>query len=157
MTVSIFHTYTFEDVITIAQGVPELDLLDGSTINNFGGTSRHELNAVFRRWNKGLGMFGSLNWNSPTEVVGAASDGGDLDFSGVLRADYRISYDLGYSGAIMQRAPWLRETRVAIGVDNIFDDRINVEDGNGDTPLRFQQDLIDPIGRSFEIEIRKRF
>jgi hypothetical protein len=46
---------------------------------------------------------------------------------------------------------------VSIGIDNLFDAQQRVTDSNGDVPLRYQPLLIDPVGRSFEIELRKIF
>ena len=42
-------------------------------------------------------------------------------------------------------------------MDNIFNIRQDVIDGAGVTPLNFQQNLIDPLGRNIEFSIRKRF
>lgn len=155
--VSFYHTWVLEDSLVIRDSLPELDLLDGSAIGDNGGTSAHQLNLSYRRWNNGLGISSRLRWQSPTDVDGALTGGSDLEFSDPWIAEFRMSYDLGFSGAVMQRAPWLRDTRLSFDVENIFDQRIKVTDENGETPLRFQPDLIDPIGRTFEIEIRKRF
>ena len=57
----------------------------------------------------------------------------------------------------MRKAPWLRGTRISFGVDNLFDDRIDVRSRAGDTPLNYQPDLIDPVGRRVEVSIRKLF
>ena len=155
--ISLYHTWVIEDSILIREGLPELDLLNGSAIGDEGGTPAHQLTLSFRQWNKGLGMFARLNWQSATEVDGSIAGGSDLQFSELTTIDMRLAYDLGFSGGIMKRAPWLRETRVAIGVDNLLNDRIEVRDANGGIPFRYQPDLIDPFGRVFEVEIRKRF
>ncbi|NNU15098.1 TonB-dependent receptor [Parvularcula sp. ZS-1/3] len=157
MGITLTHTWVLEDELVIAAGLPTLDLLNGSAIGQNGGTAAHQLTASLRRWNKGLGVFSRVNWQSGSEVDGSLTGGSDLSFSQTLIADVRMGYDLGYSAAIMQRAPWLRNTRISVGVDNIFDSRIDVENPDGETPLRYQRDLIDPLGRVFELEIRKRF
>ncbi|NRA29128.1 MAG: hypothetical protein HRU11_02620 [Parvularculaceae bacterium] len=155
--ISLFHTWVLEDTILIREGLPELDLLNGSAISDTGGVSAHRVELSYRRWNKGLGVFARTSWRSSTEVRGDLTGGDDLKFSDLAVSNIRLAYDLGYSGAVMQRAPWLRDTRVVFGVDNMFNARVEVRDGNGDIPVRFQPDLIDPLGRVFEIEIRKRF
>jgi hypothetical protein len=42
-------------------------------------------------------------------------------------------------------------------VTNLFDARQKVTDQNGLVPLRYQPYLIDPTGRSFQVEFRKLF
>ena len=53
--------------------------------------------------------------------------------------------------------PFLKGSRIGFAVDNLFDTRQRVTDSAGAVPLRYQPFLIDPIGRSFEIEFRKVF
>ena len=45
--------------------------------------------------------------------------------------------------------------RVSVGVENIFDQRLKVRDGLGETPLSYQPDYLDPLGRTFRISLRK--
>jgi iron complex outermembrane receptor protein len=42
-------------------------------------------------------------------------------------------------------------------MNNVFDARQVVVDETGTVPLRYQDYLIDPVGRFFEIELRKLF
>ena len=42
-----------------------------------------------------------------------------------------------------------------LGVENIFDQRLKVRDGLGETPLSYQPDYLDPLGRTFRISLRK--
>jgi len=53
--------------------------------------------------------------------------------------------------------PFFKNTRVTLGINNLFDARQQIVDGSGDVPLRFQPYLVDPTGRFFEIEFRKLF
>ncbi|MCQ8186614.1 TonB-dependent receptor plug domain-containing protein [Parvularcula maris] len=157
MGVTITHNLTIEDEVLIADGLPKLDLLNGSALGQNGGTPQHEVAISFRRWNKGLGMFVQGRWQSGTEVSGALTGGDDLDFASITDTDVRLSYDLGYNQSLMAAFPFLDNTRIAVGIDNLFDSRPTAETPDGQVPLRFQEDLTDPLGRTFEIELRKRF
>ncbi|HAD84351.1 MAG TPA: hypothetical protein DCG71_05850, partial [Brevundimonas sp.] len=55
----------------------------------------------------------------------------------------------------VSRYPWLKGARVSVGVENIFDQRLEVRDGLGNTPLSYQPDYLDPLGRTFRISLRK--
>ena len=54
-------------------------------------------------------------------------------------------------------ASWLKDTRLSVGVLNVFNERQQVRDAVGSTPLRYQPGYRDPIGRTVEIELRRSF
>jgi hypothetical protein len=51
----------------------------------------------------------------------------------------------------------LKNFRVSLRADNVFDGQRRVTDANGDTPLRYQPLLLDPTGRYLGIDLRKIF
>ena len=157
---SLFHTWRFTDTILIRDGVPELDLLNGSATGSSGGVPRHLLEARAAINKNGLGARVSANWQSGTDVLvnpGGAPANDDLHFSGLTTVNLRLWADLGQRFDLVRKAPWLRGTRISFGVDNLFDDRIDVRSRAGDTPVNYQPDLIDPVGRRVEVSIRKLF
>ena len=157
---SLFHTWRFSDTILIRDGVPELDLLNGSATGSSGGVPRHLLEARAAINKNGLGARVSANWQSGTDVLvnpGGAPANEDLHFSGLTTVNLRLWADLGQRFDLVRKAPWLRGTRISFGVDNLFDDRIDVRSRAGDTPVNYQPDLIDPVGRRVEVSIRKLF
>jgi len=44
-----------------------------------------------------------------------------------------------------------------VSIDNIFNTRQTVTDGTGGTPLRYQPDYLDPLGRTISVSFRKLF
>jgi hypothetical protein len=52
---------------------------------------------------------------------------------------------------------WSRSMRLSLNVYNATNDRQEVRDSFGDTPLRYQAAYRDPVGRMIEIELRKVF
>lgn len=160
LQLSLFHTWRFTDSILIREGVPELDLLNGSATGSSGGVPRHQLEARAAVNRFGLGARISANWQSGTDVLvtpGGAPSPDDLRFSSLTTVNLRLFADLGQRWSLMRKAPWLRGTRVSVGVDNLFDDRIDVTDRAGTTPINYQPFLVDPIGRRVEVSIRKLF
>lgn len=158
LQLSLFHSWRFTDTILIRDGVPELDLLNGSATGSAGGTPRHLVEARAGLNKNGLGARLSLNWQSGTEVrvdPGGPPSNDDLSFSSLTTVNLRLFADLGQRWSLVRKAPWLRGTRVSVGIDNIFDDRIDVRDRSGATPLNYQSDLMDPIGRRVEVSVRK--
>jgi len=53
--------------------------------------------------------------------------------------------------------PFLRGTRLTFSVTNLFNERVRVTDALGETPVSYQPDYLDPLGRSVRISIRKSF
>ena len=65
--------------------------------------------------------------------------------------------DLGQQQGLVRRFGWLKGARVSVSVSNIFDSRLRVRDDSGGTPLNYQGDYLDPLGRAVRIGFRKLF
>jgi hypothetical protein len=160
LQLSLFHTWRFTDTILIRDGVPELDLLNGSATGSSGGVPRHQLEGRLAINKSGLGARISANWQSATEVdvnPGGAPDPADLRFSDLATFNLRLFADLGQRWSLVRRAPWARGARISLGIDNLFDARLAVRDASGATPITYQPDLVDPVGRRIELSVRKIF
>ncbi|UZW54209.1 TonB-dependent receptor [Sphingobium sp. JS3065] len=161
LSFSLYHTWHFTESILIAPGVPKLDLLNGDATGSSGGQPRHELNARVGYTNNGLGARLGVDWESGTHVDGALSGtpGGAsrLNFGSLATVDLRLFANLGQMPSLVKRHPFLRGTRVSIGIDNLFNQRREVTDANGMTPVRYQPGYLDPIGRAVTISFRKLF
>ncbi len=161
LQLALYHTWRLEDSILIRDGVPELDLLNGSAVGNRGGRPRHEIEFQSGFTKNGLGARVSVNWQDGTSVrgvtSGAAGSTGDLFFSDLATVNLRLFADLGQQRALVRDNRWLRGTRVTLSVDNLFDSRLDVRDATGATPIGYQPDLLDPLGRSVRLSVRKLF
>ena len=157
---SLFHTWKLEDSILIREGVPELDLLNGSATGSRGGVPKHEIQARAGINKSGLGARLTLNWSSGTEVrvdpAGAESPD-DLRFSSLGTINLRLFADLGQQRRLVEAHSWLRGARVSLNVENLFDARLQVRDRADVQPIAFQADLLDPVGRRVEVSFRKIF
>ena len=161
LQLSVFHTWNFQNEISIRPGVPVLDLLNGSAVGNQGGAPRHQIEMRAGAGRRGFGGRFSVNWQSGTSVLvdptGVTQSANDLFFSPRTTANLRLFVDLGQRQEILTKIPWLRGSRVSLNVDNIFNDRINVRDRSGAEPLGFQRDQLDPLGRTVSLSFRKLF
>lgn len=153
--VSLYHTYRIQDEITIRDGLPVLDLLDGAAIGARGGQSRNEVQLQMGAFKSGMGGFLNANWKESTRINGGASPDDDLSFSDLTTVNLNLFADLSSRENLVSRYPWLKGARVSVGVENIFDQRLKVRDGLGETPLSYQPDYLDPLGRTFRISLRK--
>lgn len=152
---SLYHTYRIQDEITIRDGLPVLDLLDGAAIGARGGQSRNEVQFQAGLFKSGMGGFLNANWKESTRISGGSSPTDDLSFSDLTTVNLNLFADLSSRQTWVAKYPWLKGARVSIGIDNIFDQKLDVRNGLGETPLSYQPDYLDPLGRTFRISLRK--
>jgi len=153
--VSLYHTYRIQDEITIRDGLPVLDLLDGAAVGARGGQSRNEIQFQAGLFKSGMGGFLNANWKESTRVSGGADASDDLSFSDLTTVNLNLFADLSSRQTWVAKYPWLKGARVSVGIDNIFDQKLDVRNGLGETPLSYQPDYLDPLGRTFRISLRK--
>ena len=154
LTLSVTHTVNLADTVTIRPGL-ELDYLRGDAVGTFGGRPRHEVEAQAGWANNGLGARLSGNWRSGTRVENF--DGNSLRFSHLATFDLRLFANPGERFGLVARHPWLRGTQVRLELKNMFDSKPKVRDAAGLVPTSYQSDLLDPLGRTISISIRKLF
>ena len=161
MTFSVYHTWHLRESILIAPGVPSLDLLGGDATGSSGGQPRHEIEARVGYMNNGIGARLGIDWESGTHVDGAltgtAGGSSRLNFGSLATANLRIFANLGQVQGLERKIPFLRGARVSFNIDNIFNQRRDVTDATGATPLRYQPGYLDPLGRTVSVSFRKLF
>ena len=74
-----------------------------------------------------------------------------------MTVNLRLFAELGQQRSLVRKHRWLRGTRVSLSVNNLFNDRLNVTNAAGETPIGYQPAYLDPLGRSVQISIRKLF
>ena len=154
LSFSLTHQLNLVDEVRIAEGVPKLDYLDGEPVGQFGGRPRHEIQFESGYYNNGYGARLQGNWRSGTTVE---SSTGDLKFSPYFDLDLRLFANLGENFDLVSKHPFFRGSSLRLDVDNIFDNRPKVRDATGATPLSYQPDRLEPIGRTIGITFRKLF
>ena len=155
---ALYHTWNFTNRVTVADGGPVLDLLNGDATGNSGGAPRHQLEGQAGYSNNGLGARLSVNYQSGTHVNGGtAASPTTLDFGGLTTANLRLWADPGQRLDLLKKAPWLRGARVSLSIDNLFNQRQRVTDQTGAVPIGFQPAYMDALGRTVRLSVRKLF
>jgi hypothetical protein len=154
LTFSLTHQLNLVDEVTIAPGIPRLDYLDGEPVSSLGSRPRHEVQFESGYYNNGYGARLQGNWRSGTTVE---STSGDLRFSPYFDLDLRLFANLGENFDLVSKSPFFRGASIRFDVDNVLNTRPKVRDASGNTPLSYQPDLLQPIGRTFGITFRKLF
>lgn len=154
---AVYHTIHLRESVLIYDGGPTLDLLEGDAIGSSGGQSRHEVQAQAGITHNGLGARLSANWQSATTVNGGVNGSTTLHFSDLATVNLRLFANLGQQEALVKKWSFLRGSRLTVAINNLFNSRQDVRDSAGDTPISYQPDYLNPLGRSIRISFRKQF
>lgn len=153
--VSLYHTIKLTDTVFIRPGVPELDLLNGSATGNGGGSNRNLVELDGGVFYKGMGARVSAKYDSGSTVVGGSA--GDLKFGDLATFNLRFFMDFNQQPKMTKSLPFLKNSRLRLSVDNLFDAQRKITDANGIVPINYQPGYTDPLGRYIELEWRKSF
>lgn len=157
LQLGLFHTIALTDKVVIRDGLPELDLLDGSATGSRGGSPRHQVELRAGVIRDGIGIRVNADWNSATTVRGGATSSETLRFDDFATVNLRLFATFGPQFKFARDNRWLLGTRITLSVDNLFDNRLKVTDATGATPLGYQGALLDPQGRTIRLNLRKMF
>jgi hypothetical protein len=155
--IDFYYTLQIEDAVVLREGSSALDLLDGDAIDPRGARSRHEIEVQVGASKRGLGARMSATWRSATAIVGIGDRDDDLRFSDYGTINLSLFANLADRFGGPDAPDWLKGTRISVGVTNILNERPDVRDRLGVTPLNYQSPYFEPIGRSVSIAIRKVF
>ena len=89
-----------------------------------------------------------------TFLEGGGPAGEDLEFSDFTTVNLRLFADLG-AQPMAREHTWMRGARATLSIDNLFDERQEVRSSAGTTPISYQPDLMDPVGRTVRLTLRK--
>jgi hypothetical protein len=154
LTFSLTDQINLVDEVEIGPGVPKLDYLNGEPVSSLGGRPRHEVQFETGYYNNGYGARLQGSWRSGTTVK---SSTGDLKFSPFFDLDLRLFANLGENFDLVAKHPFFRGASIRFDAGNIFNNRPKVRDSSGATPLTYQPDLLEPVGRTFGVTFRKLF
>jgi iron complex outermembrane receptor protein len=148
------HTWALENKRLAREGLPEQDLLAGGA-GTGSGLSRHNVQGRIGLAYNGSGAQLTTNWKGRTRITaGTTADPNDLVFSPLLRLDLSAFANLG---TVFPGTPLLAGSRVTLAVENMLDSKQRVRDEAGITPLRYQPYLINALGRTVSLSLRKTF
>jgi len=156
-----YHTWHWKDEILVREGVPVLDLLNGSATGNRGGQPRHELEMQAGAFKSGLGARLTVNWQSGTKVRGLPTGPGgtvsDLRFAAYSTVNVNLFANLADRFGGPEAPDWLKGARASIAINNLLNSRPRVRDEAGSTPLSYQPAFLEPLGRFVSFSLRKVF
>jgi hypothetical protein len=152
---NLTHAIELDNEILIATGLAPLDQLDGQATGAF-GQPRHSSRLEAGLFGKGMGLRLSGIYTGETRIDGSGLPGStDLFFDDIVTFNLRIFANMGEVTG--KNEGFLKDFRVSLIADNLFDAQRRVRDGSGATPINYQPFLIDPVGLYLGFDLRKLF
>lgn len=156
-----YYTLRLEDEILLREGAPAIDLLNGAAVDVRGGRPVHQLEFQAGAFKGGLGAQVTAIWQSGTDVsglpAGPGGTAGDLRFSPYGTVNINLFANLADRFGGPKAPEWIKGTRISLGIVNLLDQRPEVRDGAGATPINYQGAYLNPIGRLISFSLRKVF
>lgn len=154
LSANFTHTWALTNKRLAREGLPAQDLLSGG-VGLGNSLPRHTVQGRFGLGHNGIGAAVTYNWRSRTRITaGTAADPNDITFSPLLRLDLSAFANMG---TLFPSSSMLKDSRITLGVDNILDAQQKVRDEDGITPLRYQPYLMNALGRTVSLSLRKMF
>jgi hypothetical protein len=150
---NLTHTIELANEILIAPGFQPLDQLDGQATGAF-GLPRHSSRLEAGLFGKGVGFRLSGIYTGKTRLEGAVGTS-DLFFDDIVTFNLRIFANMGEVTG--KNEGLLKDFRVSLVADNLFDAQRRVRDGAGNTPVNYNPFVIDPLGLYLGLDLRKLF
>lgn len=150
---NLTHTIELQNEILIAAGLQPLDQLDGDATSAF-GQPRHSSRLEAGLFGKGVGFRLSGIYTGTTRLDGAVG-ASDLFFDDIATFNLRVFANMGEVTG--KNEGFLKDFRVSLVADNLFDAQRRVRDSTGETPINYQPFVIDPLGLYLGIDLRKLF
>jgi hypothetical protein len=159
LQLSFFHTWWLVDRQQLSPGGLVLDYLRGDAGPGATGQPRHQLELDANLSRGAIGAQFTGRWQSRAlingQMAGAASE--HLTQSPLSVFDLKLFAGGGAQGPPLLRAPVLRGALLTLAIDNVLNSRPRVRDGAGATPIAYQPDYLDPLGRVVRISLRRLF
>jgi len=155
LQISAGLTWLFTSTLIATPGGTRIDLLSREAVG-FGalGQPRRRLDTSVSYTERGLGARFSLQSRGMSFVEADGKNENVLRFAPLTSLSIRAWIQ---GERITRRLSVMRGTRISVVALNVTGARNRVADMFGTTPLRYQEAYRDPIGRSVELEVRKRF
>lgn len=153
--VALYDNWRLSDRLTLSEGSQPIDLLRGEVLGDGLRTPRHSLEAQISGTHHGFGLRANTVWRTSQTVAPGLS--GQLHFAEPVTTNLRLFFFPAEQEKLARTMPWLKGVRFLLAIDNLFDQSVTVRNGSGVVPAAYQRGLLDPLGRSFRLSIRKTF
>ncbi|HEY9090723.1 hypothetical protein [Parasphingorhabdus sp.] len=151
---SVSHGWLLRSDLLTRPGIPPIDRLSGDT-----GQSRHQVRFQLTVGRSGVGGVVSGSWQSGFRLRSPANPGSARDFhhKAVTTMNLRLFAEPDRLFSTSQKPSWLSDLNISFDIRNLFDSYRQVVLSNGSIPAGYRRYDINPLGRTAQVSLRKRF
>lgn len=155
ISLTVNHSWELESLLTTDPQLPPLDRLGGA-----GGQPRHLISMQLMASRSGLGTILSGQWQSVARIdnPAIADAAGNLRFSALGQFTLSFFVEPGNMLAPGGTAKnWASNLRLSLDVQNLFDSFQSVTLADGRIAPGYDRYALNPLGRTVQLTVRKRF
>ena len=154
LNLTLFHSIRLRNDITLTPDLPAQDTvgITSGALNDSG--AQHDVTFQLRLYRKALSLRLEGQWQSGTQSP--PSDRLRLDYADLTQINLSLAYRLSKDSPWVKRIPVLNNTRLRFSLENLLNDKPTVNGRQSLAPPSFSSDELDPRGRSWELQLRKR-
>jgi hypothetical protein len=143
--------YVLSNEIQLGRDNEPVDLLAGAGVFNSTAAARRDGRLFLRYARQGVAIHLETQFQGRYQIIGQTPES-TLDYSSLTttNAELRLGLEKVWGEAF-------KDTRLRIEIDNLFNARRAVTNPDGQTPMNFSRDLIDPEGRSVTLTLARNF
>lgn len=154
VTLSVNHGWLLRSELLTRPGIPPIDRLRGDTAQ-----SRHSVAFQLVAGRAGAGGAIEGNWQSPFRLRDPVSPGGALDYRhhAVTTLNLRLFVEPERLLRGTEKPAWLKDLNISLDIQNLLNSYRRVTLGDGSVPAGYRRYDADPLGRTVQLSVRKRF
>lgn len=155
LNLTLFHSIQLRNDITLTPDLPAQDTvgITSGALNDSG--AQHDVTFQLRLYRKALSLRLEGQWQSGTQSP-PNDRAPRLDYADQARINLSLAYRLSKDSLWVKRIPALNNTRLRFSLENLLNDKPTVNGRQSLAPPGFSSDELDPRGRSWELQLRKR-
>lgn len=147
------HSWSLDSLLVLP-GLPALDRLGRD-----GGQPRHRLSWQIVGGRPGIGVTLNGQWQSAAEARNITTAGGETGYlyHAATQIDLGLFIEPGRIFAPGDGKSWLANSRISLDTRNLFNGYQHITLPGGRVPAGFDRYLLNPLGRTVQLALRKRF
>lgn len=154
VSATLNHGWNLRSELVTAAGLSPIDRLRGGTAQ-----SRHNVGFQLVAGRSGMGATLDGNWQSAFRLrpSGAEGDIRDYRFKAATTLNLRLFVEPGRLLPGAEKSAWLSDLNVSLDIQNLLNGYRKVTVADGSAAPGYERYEVDPLGRTVQISVRKRF
>jgi hypothetical protein len=154
LSLTLNHGWNLRSELVTSAASPPIDRLRGGTAQ-----SRHNVGLQLVAGRPGFGATLDANWQSGFRLRDTVVAGGGRDyrFAALSLVNLRLHAEPAQLIRGANKPPWLSGLQISLDIGNLFDAYRRATLDDGSTPSGYERYEVDPLGRTVQLTVRKRF